>query len=183
VLGIWGTPFGETMCLTAIEDILDVKGSADKVIVLKKYDLQGVFINTHELCLSEIFRIRRFKKKYRDAIALFDRLDVLQSEHDHLVKIKRIEQNVSVHELRIILIRIINSGYRIAINLLNDAQVFAESCSVISFESGPHDVIIASCEISGNHPRAVLVDEIESIEFDFFYSYKGLSSKVFRVTR
>jgi hypothetical protein len=184
VLAIWAAPFGDTMHITAVDDIKDIVGSPtrDKLVILKKYDLQGIYINDHEICLSEISRIRRFNRKYHDAIALFDRLEE-PDELDYLVKIKRLEQTVTAHELQIILIRIINSGYRIAINLFQDAQVFAESCYVISFESGPIDRIMASCQADGRYLKVVDMKDIESIEFDFFYSYKGLSSRIFRVSR
>lgn len=181
VLGIWAAPYGENMCLTAVEDVKHIDGynGIEKLIILKKYDLQGIYMIDHEILLSEIRKVRPFKRKYSESIALFDRFE---NTHDEkMVKIRRLEQGVSIHELEIILVRIINSGYRIAIHLRHDAEVFASSCYVISFESGQEDVIHVSSEINGHEPRKVSIDDIASIEFDFFFVYKGLSSKIFRV--
>jgi hypothetical protein len=130
--------------------------------------------------LSEIKQIRRFKRKYEDAIGLFAK-EQAPTGLDQLLKIRRLEQMVSLHDMRIILIRIINSGYRVIINLRSDAQLFAESCYVISYEAGEKDAIHASCEITGFKSQVIPIAEMESITFDTFFPYKGLSSKIFRL--
>ena len=180
VLGIFASPFGKLMFLTAIQDIMDVENSPDKLVILKKYDLQGALLPANEICLSEIYEVKPFKRKFVDDASLFTtEADV--SWHEPLVKIRCLEQVITIHELRVILIKIINSGYRIAINLVNDSRLFDESCFVLRYEPGRVETIAVSVNIDGLKFRVVELREIESIEFDAFFYFKGLSSKVFRV--
>ena len=169
------------MFLTAIQEIRPIENSTDKLIILKKYDLQGALLPTHEVCLSEIHQVKPFRRKYLNDASLFS-AEPYSSSPEPLVKIRKLEQVIDTHELRIILIRIINSGYRIAINLVNDARLFEGYCYVLRYEPGRTDTITVSEEIDGLKFRVVQFKDIESIEFDSFFYFKGLSSKVFRVT-
>ena len=182
VLGICAEPLGESMCLTAIDDIQNIESEQthDKLVILKKYDLQGIFIDTNELCLSEITKVRTFKSKYNERISLF-RSDFEKSYGDYVVKIRKLEQSITVHELQIILIKIINSGYRVGMYLWNEIQPFVECCYVRDFADGKFDEVIISYGIEDEVKKNVLLEKIESIVFESCFYYKGFSSKVFRI--
>jgi hypothetical protein len=183
VLGICAGPFGKSMCLTAIDDIQNIESehTHDKLVTLKKYDLQGSFIDTNELCLSEITKVQPFRRKYNDSYSLFFRSDFEKTHGDYVVKIRRMEQSISFHELQIILIKIINSGYRITIHTWNETESPVSCCYVRDFMDGKFDTVIISYGIEDDFKKNVLLEEIESIEFETFFYYKGFSSKVFRV--
>lgn len=183
VLGICAQPFGKSMCMTAIDDIQNIESehTHDKLVVLKKYDLQGTFIDTHELCLSEITKVKPFRRKYHDRFSLFFRSDFQRSYSDHIVKIRRMEQSISFHELQIILIKIINSGYRISVYRWHEAMPCVESCYVRDFVDGKFDTVIVSCGIRDTATKDIYLKDVECILFESFFYYKGFSSKVFRV--
>lgn len=183
VLGICAQLFGKSMCMTAIDDIQNIESehTHDKLVVLKKYDLQGIFIDTHELCLSEITKVKTFRRKYHDRFSLFIRSDFQRSYSDHIVKIRRMEQSISFHELQIILIKIINSGYRISAYQWNEKTPSVEACYVRDFVDGKFDTVIVSCGIQDITTKDIYLKDVECIVFESFFYYKGFSSKVFRV--
>jgi hypothetical protein len=182
VLAICAEPFGKFMCLTAIEDIQNIPGehTHDKLVILKKYDLQGSFIDDHELCLSEIVKVRPFKRKYDNKLSLFFHSDESSGE-GHVIRIRKLEQSVSLHELRIILIKIINSGYRITINRKEEIDQFRQSCYVRDFTDAHYDTMIVSSGIGDDETTPVPLNTIASIIFESFFYYKGFASRVFRV--
>gem|GEM_PF-3583374 len=185
VLAICAEPFGKSMCLTAIEDIQNIPGehTHDKLVILKKYDLQGSFIDEHELCLSEIRKVRPFKRKYDNKFSLFYHSEIETAGEDQVIRIRKLEQSVSFHELRIILIKIINSGYRITVNLKDGMNAVRESCYVRDFVDAHYDTMVVSCGIRDEETKQIPLNSIGSILFESFFYYKGFASKVFRVLR
>jgi hypothetical protein len=182
VLGICARPFGSNMYLTAIEDIKDIDSTADqdKLVVLKKHDLQGNIIDSHELCLSEVVSVRPFRKKYPENPSLFDHAaDLIEPEP--AIKIRCLEQTITTHDLRIILVRIINSGYRIAIHLRGDTDQTGDFYYVISFTAREHYEVAVSPTIHPTTLHTVRIDDIDLIAFEAFFYFKGLASKIFRI--
>ena len=173
VVGIWSNLFKNVVCLTAVEDIIDVEISDDKLIILKKIDLQGIFLNNNRIYLSEIDKVISFAALYNEHL-----MQCLQeSSEDAHIKIRQRQQFITVDDLKLVFIRNINSGNKISISLINGET---RSCYVTDFN--PHaETVILSCELNNENPEEICIKDIGEIEFEFHYDYKGFSSKTFRI--
>lgn len=61
VVGIFLNDEDHTMCLTAVEDIIK-PALASPVIVLKRLDLHGIFINQNRIDLNDINKVRNLMR-------------------------------------------------------------------------------------------------------------------------
>lgn len=162
------------VCLTAVEDIIDVEITGDKLVILKKIDLHGNYLNNNEICLSEIEKIITFTASYNDHL-----LSCLQQAPlNPMIKIRARQQLINREDLKMILIRNLNSGNKIGIRKARNTEV--NQYYVRDFNPYVNMVIVAS-EIDSKPCARVLLNEIAEIAFEFNYDYKGLSSRIFKV--
>lgn len=174
VVGIWGGAFNQIVCLTAVEDIIDVEIANDKLIILKKLDLQGIYLNNNMINLSEIEKVISFNASYNEYL-----MSCLQDyPEDQHIKIRQREQMITMDDLKMIVIRNINSGNKIKIKRAGEGS--QKSCYVIDFNPNTEAVIL-SCELNDARQEEILIRDIEEIEFEFHYDYKGFSSRTFRI--
>lgn len=174
ILGIWSNVFRNIVCLTAVDDIIDVEIADDKLVLLKRIDLQGVCLNNNRIYLSEINKIISFNATYNEYL----KQNLYNSSDDSTIKIRQREQLITTDDLKLIVIRNINSGNKIWVR---QASGEARSCYIADFNPYTETVML-SCELSSEESDEIHLREIEEIEFEFHYDYKSFSSRVFRIT-
>lgn len=175
VLGIWSSVFKNVVCLTAVDDIIDVEISDDKLVLLKKIDLQGVCLNNNRIYLSEIRKVISFNAAYNEYLIH----NLQEPPGDSGIKIRQREQAITSDDLKLIIIRNIHSGNRIWVRQVTGE---AKSCYIADFN--PYtEMVILSGELNSADPEEIHLNEIDEIEFEFYYDYKSLSSRVFKITR
>lgn len=178
VVGIWTSAVGKSstkvVCLTAVEDVIDIEIMNDKLIILKKLDLQGIYLTDNEIYLSEIERVVTFNTSYNEHLMWY----LQQPIDDPTVKIRLREQSVTIDDLKIILIRNLNSGNKIQIKKTNEIEV---SRYYLSDFNSHTDTVVVSDKINNDSYQEISIKDIDSIEFEFHYDYKGFSTKIFTV--
>lgn len=178
-LGIYAEPLGSSMLLALVADIIESDILNDKIILLKQYDTQGRFIETIELYMSEIYRVRPFKTKFNEDLSAHSDIDELDTKK---VKIKQQEQVVTQYELQLIIINNIESGNRLKIKK-NVNPTPLEFCYIRGFADAKFENFFISCGMNDEVKMVIHVNEIDFIEFDYFFYFKGLSSRIFKVLR
>jgi hypothetical protein len=166
------------MYLTAVEDIFSSAVTEEKIVVLKKLDLHGKLLEQNQLSLAEIQHVRFFHTLYKDGLRKTLKSMTADSDQLQLLRIRKRECDVHLHELKIILLKTLDSGYRISITLLNKS-----TCTegyIKDFDSKLEKVIIAA-NINDKQIKVLSITSIERIEFESFFHFKGLSSKIFNV--
>lgn len=179
VVGVYAEPFSESMYLACVDNIIDVDIVNDKIVILKKFDLQGRFIETHQIYFSQILRIRPFKTFFKEDLLMvpFSHSEVhLEAEP---VKIKQQEQIVTLPELRVILIKNIESGNRVKIKTDPNNHPL-DYCYIRGFSDSKFENIVVSRGLEDTDKEVIPIRKIESLEFDHFLYFKGLTSKTFR---
>lgn len=177
VVGIWAASLAKishkVVCLTAVENIIDVEITEDKLIILKKIDLQGVYLNNNEIYLSEVEKIITFTASYNDHLLSY----LQQAPVNPMVKIRKRQQVITHEDLKMILIRNLNSGNKI--NIRKTDEQTAQPYYIRDFNPYVNVALVASM-IDSEPDRYINVNEIAEIEFEFSYDYKGFSSRIFK---
>lgn len=183
VIAISAEPFGHLTYLTAVEDIRDFGGDIveEKVVILKKVDLEGKPIDNNQLFLSDITKIQPFHTKYNERLSTSEPLYIVNNE-DSDIKIRCHEQVISFQELKLLLFTIKDSGYRIKIKQFGGKLPY-DTCYVKGFAEDEFETIIVSCEVNTEDWKEIPVQTIETVEFESFLRFKGLYSKLFRVRK
>lgn len=179
VVGIFTKPADTFMYLTAVEDIFCSTVSDKKIIVLKKLDLNGKLVEDNQLPLDNIEKVRIFHTLYRDGLRRT--LRVMADEcKDQVVKIRQRECDIDLHELRIVLMKTLDSGHHITLFTTHN-EADPVSGYIRDFDGRLERVIVAA-GINDKGLMSVDISSIVRIEFDTSFHYKGLSSKIFRVS-
>jgi hypothetical protein len=177
VVGITSEAAGHTMFLTVVENIFESGATKEKMIVFKKFDINGSIHEKNCILLKQIDRVQSFQTLYKDSLRKTFRAIVSQNESN--IKVRQLESFISNHDLKIILSKMLDSPQRISIRLSNN-KVDALDGYVKDIDARFEKVVIAS----GPHSQAkkeIKILQIETIEFENYFSFKGCSSKIFQV--
>ena len=174
VVGIYVRSFPVKLYLTAVEQIVN-----NDTVVVKEIDLQGIFHNNNKISIADIDKVHVFNARYEDRLLVSMKKFGQLAEHASLIKIRKRERTIEEGDLRMIAIKNIDSGYRIGIFLQNE---FLPRCYIRDYFPPSNEVKISS-DIQGTCARCIAVPLITRVDFESFYYYKGLFSKVFHVTR
>lgn len=177
VVGITSEIAGHTMFLTCVENIFESAINGQKMIVLKKFDINGVIHENHCLPLVQIDRIQSFQSLYKDSLRKTFRTIV--SENEAHQKIRRLQSFISLHDLRIILIKMLDTPQRVYIKLINKGDDLTEG--YIKDIDQRLEKVTVSSGVTSPVKKELKLTQIESIQFESYYSFKGVSSKIFQV--
>ncbi|HEY0654529.1 MAG TPA: hypothetical protein VGD65_15435 [Chryseosolibacter sp.] len=177
VVGITSEVAGHTMFLTCVENIFASAINGQKMIVLKKFDVNGVIHENNCLPLIHIDRVQSFQSLYKDSLRKTFRTIV--SENEAHQKIRRLESFISSHDLRIILIKMLDTPQRVYIKLANKGDDLVEG--YIKDIDQRFEKVTISTGITSPVKKELKLIQIESIQFETYYSFKGVSSKIFQV--
>lgn len=177
VVGITSQAAGHTLFLTAVENIFESGVMREKMIALKKFDIHGVIHEKHCIPLKQIDRVQSYQTLYKDSLRKTFRTIV--SENEANTKIRRIETFISTHDLKLILIKLLDTTQRVRLVLsgrpaepldgfVKDIDPRFEK---ISIQPGAHT----------QSKKEIKIIQIESVQFDVFFSFKGSLSKTFIV--
>ena len=176
VVGIWSGLYKHRVFLTAVEHIIDAEIINDKLIILKSIDLQGIARHDNRIYLSEIEKLIPFNTKYDEHLIVSD--DTFSD--DSYVKIIQNEQIITPDDLKILLIRNINSGIRISLKFNNGS---VKDCYIKNYLP-QHEAVILSCTLesdTADEEISVPIRKIREVEFEFYCIHKGFSSKKFKI--
>lgn len=177
VVGITSEAAGHTLFLTAVENIFERGVTKEKIIVFKKFDVHGVIHDKYRLSLNEIDRVQSFQTLYKDSLRKTFRAIV--SENEANTKVRRIESFISSHDLKIILIKMLDTPQRVCITISTRQ---AEPIEGFIKDIDPRfERVFITTGANGQIKKEIKIIQIESITFDNFYSFKGSSSKIFHV--
>jgi hypothetical protein len=178
VVGIFVRPHDSDMYLTAVEDIFSSTVSDQKIIILKKLDLHGNLLRQNQLLLASIEKLRFFNTLYKDGLKRTLRSIAAASDFSTLLRIRKRECNITLNDLRIVLMKTLDSGHRIRVTLDDQATVvqgyirdFDNKLEVMDLTAGLNDKTV----------NQIQIDAITQIESESFFHFNGLSSKVFHV--
>jgi hypothetical protein len=178
VVGIFSKPVETFLYLTAVEDIFTSTVTDQKIIVLKKLDLHGKLLDENQLPLHQIDKVRIFHTLYRDGLHRTLRV-IADESKDQPVRIRKRECDIHLHELRIILVKTLDSGYHINIFTGHQDPV-SVSGYIRDFDSKLEKVMLTP-QLNDKRLQSINISSIDRIEFDSFFYFKGLSSKVFHI--
>jgi hypothetical protein len=177
VVGITSETAGHTLFLTAVENIFERGATKEKIIVFKKFDVHGVIHEKYRLSLKEIDRVQSFQTLYKDSLRKTFRSIV--SENEANTKVRTIESFISNHDLKIILIKMLDTSQRVCITL---STRLADPIEGFIKDIDPRfEKVFVTTGANSQVKKEIKIVQIESIAFDNFYSFKGSSSKVFHV--
>lgn len=177
VVGIFARPQDSDMYLTAVEDIFTSSVSDQKIIILKKLDLHGNLLRQNQLLLASIEKLRFFNTLYKDGLKRTLRGMSGASDIDTLLRIRKRECNITLNDLKIVLVKTLDSGHRIKLMLDNKTSVQGY---IRDFDNRLEVLYLAS-QLDDTADTELPINAISEIEFEFFFHFNGLSSKVFHV--
>jgi hypothetical protein len=177
VVGVTSEKAGHSLFLTTVENIYESGAAKEKIIVLKKFDVHGVIHENHCLPLKHIDRVQSFQTLYKDSLRKTFRAIV--SENELNTKVRRIESFISIHDLKIILAKMLDTPQRISITISTRASEPIDG--LIKEIDARFEKIVVATGASGQIKKEIKILQIEKISFENFFSYKGNSSKVFHV--
>lgn len=177
VVGVTSEVAGHTMFLTCVENIFESSVNGQKMIALKKFDINGVIHENNCLPLIHIDRVQSFQSLYKDSLRKTFRTIV--SENEAHQKIRRLESFISSHDLRIILIKMLDTSQKIYIKLASKGDDLVEG--YIKDIDARFEKVVVSNGVTSPVKKEIKVVHIESIQFETYYSFKGVSSKIFQV--
>jgi len=178
VVGIFVKPLDSFMYLTAVEDIFSSAVTDEKIVVLKKLDLHGKLLEQNQLSLAEIYRVRFFYTLYKDGLHKTLKSMTREMDHGQFLIIRKRECDIQLHELKIILVKTLDSGHRISISVFNKDT--STEGYIKDFDSKLEKVILTA-SINDKQIKELSIPSIARIEFESFFQFKGLSSKIFNV--
>jgi len=88
------------------------------------------------------------------------------------------ELSVSVHDLRVILIGIIETGISVGVKTSSGVQL--EDCLIAGFDS-EFDIVVIAPERDPGREKNISIFLIDSIEFNSFHQYRGEAAKIFQI--
>lgn len=177
VVGVTSEIAGHTLFLTAVENIFERGSTKEKIIVFKKFDVHGVIHEKYRLALKEIDRVQSFQTLYKDSLRKTFRAIV--SENEANTKVRRIESFISSHDLKIILIKMLDTPQRLCITV---SARQAEPIEGFVKDIDPRfEKVVLATGTNGHIKKEIKITQIESVSFDTFYSFKGCLSKMFHV--
>ena len=96
-----------------------------------------------------------------------------------LYKYKRVqfEKTISLYDLQVILGSLLVLPHRITIKKFGDDPI--ESCTVIDVNKKSETITFIFKNQNAPTMQKIPIGSIELIEFDFFYTYKGIAAKTF----
>ena len=115
VVGITSEYAGHVHFLTAVENIFESGVTKEKIIVFKKFDVNGVIHEKHTLALKQIDRVESYQSLYKDSIR--KRFRSIVSENEANTKIRRIESFIPIYDLKIIMIKLLDTPQRVRITI------------------------------------------------------------------
>lgn len=177
VVGITSEAAGHTMFLTCVENIFDSGVNGHKMIALKKFDVNGVIHENNCIRLIDIDRIQSFQSLYKESLR--KKFRTIVSENEAHQKVRRLESFISNHDLRIILIKMLDAPQKIYIKLVNKGSDFVEG--YVKDIDQRFEKIVVTTGIASPIRKEIKLSLIESIQFENYYSFKGVSSKIFQV--
>lgn len=177
VVGIASQAAGHTLFLTAVENIFESGVTREKIIVLKKFDIHGVVHEKNCIPLKQIDRVESFQTLYKDSLRKTFRTIV--SENEANTKIRRIESFISSHDVRLILIKLIDTPQRVRLSV-SGRQADPIEGFVKDIDQRFEKVVV---QVGSNSQlkKEIKIVQIESLQFDAFFSFKGSLSKTFIV--
>jgi hypothetical protein len=177
VVGITSEYAGHTLFLTAVENIFESGVTKEKIIVFKKFDVHGVMHEKHCLSLKQIDRVESYQTLYKDSIRKTFRKIV--SENEANSKVRRIESDITSHDLKIILIKLLDTPQRVHITI---ATRQTEPIEGFVKDVDPRfEKIAIAVGVHSQIKKEIKVSQIETIAFDTYYTFKGCQSKIFHV--
>jgi hypothetical protein len=177
VVGITSESAGHTMFLTAVENIFNSAVNGEKMIALKKFDISGVMHDKHCLRLKEIDRVQSYQALYKDSLKKSFRKIVTANESHQ--KVRCLESFISGHDLRIILIKLLDTSQKVTITVVNKSRESLEA--YVKDIDARFEKIWITSSLGSLSKKEIKIVHIESIQFDAYYSFKGSSSKIFQV--
>jgi hypothetical protein len=177
VVGVTSEGAGHILFLTSVENIFESGVTKEKIIVFKKFDVHGVVHEKHRIPLKQIDRVQSFQTLYKDSLKKTFRTIVSRNEAN--TNIRRIESFISNHELKIILIKLLDTSQRVRITIsTRQAEPIEGFVKEIDLR---FEKIVLSTGSNGHIKKELKIIQIEKISFDNYYSFRGNSSKVFHV--
>ncbi len=179
VVGIFTGQQNHVLYLTAVEDIIRLE-SGKHIIVLKRLDLQGLFLHQNHIALDEINKVRKFNALYDDRLPATVKRLAYDIEKEYPIKIRKRETVIPFEDLEVIIIRNIDSGHRLDIRVYDD--LIYEKCYVKDFHP-KKNMVEVSCGIEHGQRNEIPLFLIKSIQFESFFNFKGMLSKIFMIDR
>jgi hypothetical protein len=176
VVGIFVRPQDSDMYLTAVEDIFTSTVTDQKIIILKKLDLHGKLLQHNQLLLASIEKLRFFNTLYKDGLKRTLR-SIGASDFDTLLRIRKRERNITLNDLKIVLVKTLDSGHHISLTLDNQRTVQGY---IRDFDNRLELMYLAD-RLDDKAASELKINAISRIEFESFLHFNGLSSKVFHV--
>lgn len=177
VVGITSEFAGHTLFLTAVENIFESGVTKEKIIVFKKFDVHGVMHEKHCLSLKQIDRVESYQTLYKDSIRKTFRTIV--SENEANTKVRRIESDITSHDLKIMLVKLLDTPQRTHISIATRPSDPIEGF-VKDIDSRFEKIVIA-VGANSQVKKEIKIAQIETVAFDTYYSFKGSLSKIFHV--
>jgi hypothetical protein len=177
VVGITSEVAGHTMFLTCVENIFESGVTRQKMVALKKFDINGVIHDNNCLPLIHIDRVQSFQSLYKDSLRKTFRTIV--SENEAHQKIRRLESFISSHELRIILAKMLDTPQKVYIKLAGKGSDLVEG--YVKDIDARFEKVILSNGVTSPVRKEIKMIQIESLQFETYFTFKGASSKIFQV--
>jgi hypothetical protein len=162
VIGITSEVAGHTLFLTCVENIFESGVTGQKMIALKKFDVNGIIHENNCIPLIHIDRVQSFQSLYKDSLRKTFRTIV--SENESVQKVRRLESFISTHDLRIILIKMLDTPQRIYIKLSNKGTDLVEG--YIKDIDPKFEKIVVSSGVTSPVKKEIKLIHIESIQFE-----------------
>lgn len=175
VIGIFLKGENHKMYLTAVDEMVD-----DNLVMVKELDLQGIFHEDRRVAIDAIERIQCFSALYEDRLALVIKNFMGDMEDAQTVKIRTRERSVQRGDLKIILIKSIDTGSRI--NIILDKGTRIANCYIRDFSPADNKISFSQ-DIDDKKLRTVSLNSVAKLEFETFFYYRGLLSKVFSIDK
>ena len=176
VVGIFVRPQDSDMYLTAVEDIFTSTVTDQKIIILKKLDLHGKLLQHNQLLLASIEKLRFFNTLYKDGLKRTLR-NMAASDFNTLLRIRKRECNITLNDLKIVLVKTLDSGHHISLTLEDNTTVQGY---IRDFDNRL-EVMYLTDHLDDKAASELKINAISRIEFESFLHFNGLSSKVFHV--
>jgi hypothetical protein len=177
VVGITSQSAGHTMFLTAVENIFNSAVNGEKMISFKKFDISGAMHDKHCLPLKDIDRVQSYQALYKDSIRKAFRKIVSTNETNQ--KVRCLESFISAQDLKIILIKLLDTNQKVTITVSGKAHEAME-VYVKDIDARFEKISVAS-SLSSQTSKEIKIVHIENVQFETYYNFKGSSSKIFQV--
>lgn len=177
VVGVTSEAAGHTLFLTAVENIYESGVTREKMISFKKFDIHGVNHERHCIPLKQIDRVQSFQTLYKDSLRKTFRKIV--SDNEANTKIRQLETQIPPHDLKVILIKLLDTHQRVRIIMPGRGNEPIDG--FVKEIDQRFEKIVINAGASGQIKKDIKISQIESIEFDNYFTYKSCSSKIFRV--